>query len=74
MGWSGATPIFDTVVEDLLETPNLHEDDFNRILYNLALVMEDMDWDTACESEYWNHPRVKQVFIDLGHEIEEEDE
>lgn len=66
MGWSSATEIFDQVADDLLEANYQFVGDIQEIhptivttpLKNLYRVLYDSDWDTECESKYWDHPVI----------------
>lgn len=63
MGWCSATVIFDTVVESLLDETV----DKKETIKYLINVLEDGDWDCQSESDYWEHPLVKECFIETGH-------
>ncbi len=62
MGWCGGTVVFDSVVEALLDPST----DKKYAIKSLIEALEDMDWDCQNESDYWNHPLVKECFIELG--------
>ena len=64
MGWSSATEIFDTVVDDTNDL-KLDEGSKEQILWNLALVLREKDWDNMCESKFVNDPIVKKIFKEL---------
>lgn len=65
MGWSRGTYVFDQVVGDLLTTSGIDDYDFNRIVYNLLLVLEELDWDNVQESDYYDSPKVKDVIREM---------
>lgn len=72
MGWCSGTQIFDDVASVLLgkkktKTPK-------EVLKLLAKAMEDMDWDCQQDSDYWDHPIVKEVFKELHPDWFEDDE
>lgn len=76
MGWSGGTEIFDTVADECCE---VMDEELNPIIDNLCIsilsklveVLEDKDWDNACESDYWTHPIIGEI---LGNRLEDENE
>jgi hypothetical protein len=69
MGWCSATIIFDSVCDGLIgkgkskQTPE-------QVIRALAAALEDGDWDCQQDSAYWNHPVVKKVMRDLGHDVD----
>ena len=74
IGWCSATSIFDSVCSSLLNTEwdapgggirTAPEDVPIMILKNLAIELEDQDWDCQRESDYWKHPIVQKVFKEL---------
>lgn len=77
MGWSGGTEIFDRVAKDLMYIHNnVYDTDIPmyqvlNILSNLKGALEDQDWDTQNESQYWTHPVIGKI---LGNIFEEDDE
>lgn len=76
MGWASGTDIFDSTVKEVLKVDNKRQR--MRIITALATAMEDHDWDVQCESEYWEHPEVREVFKRLhpnwDFDFEEEDD
>lgn len=67
MGWSGGTHIFDTVCYNILENSQ-GDDSFKlRVIRALIVELQDLDWDTECESGYYDHPIVKTAFCELGY-------
>lgn len=62
MGWCSGTVVFDAAVEAILD-PNA---DKKYAIKALIESLEDLDWDCQCESDYWEHPLVKECFIELG--------
>lgn len=62
MGWCSGTVIFDTVVEAILN-PEVDKKETIKYLIN---ALEDMDWDCQPDSDYWEHPLVKECFIETG--------
>ena len=73
MGWASGTAVFDPVVEAILEMEApLHEK--KQVIKTLIDVLENMDWDTQCESEFFEVPLIKSIFLELHpHWYEEED-
>lgn len=75
MGWSGGTEIFDRVARDLMYIyDSVYDTDIPmyqvlNVLSNLKSVLEDQDWDNACESDYWVHPIIGKS---LGNTFEDE--
>lgn len=64
MGWCSGTVVFDAVCDALLGEDK--EVDKKYALRALIDVLHDEDWDCESESEYFNHPLVKEAFCDLG--------
>lgn len=62
MGWCSGTYIFDMVAESLLSDNPV---DKKEVLTRLANALEDQDWDCHGESQYWDHPLVKEIFVEL---------
>lgn len=74
MGWSGAVHIFDEVAGALLAEGEI---DKKSILKTVIEALENGDWDTQSDSEYWDHPMVREVMEELHpdwFEDEEDDE
>lgn len=66
MGWCSATLIFDNVCDALLaDKPQ----DVKSTIRALAAALEDGDWDCQQDSAYWDHPIVREVMRDLGHDV-----
>jgi hypothetical protein len=61
MGWGGGTQVFDTVVE-ALRGAKVTEDQFKRVIVDLNEVLECLDWDNLCESDYYDDPQIKDIF------------
>lgn len=62
MGWCSATEIFDTMADILLGSQPV---DPKEVLLRIAQVLEDNDWDCQHDSDYWNHPHVREIFKKL---------
>lgn len=64
MGWCSATVIFDSVCDALLaegdKKPTQEE-----TIRALVAALEDGDWDCQMDSEYWSHPVVRKVMLEL---------
>ena len=61
MGWGGGTQVFDTVVEALREA-RVDDRQFKIVIRDLNEVLELMDWDNLCESDYYDDPQIKDIF------------
>lgn len=64
---ASATSIFDAVASNLL--PFINQENRRMIkdtLKILAIELEDGDWDCQNESEYFEHPLVQEIFLELG--------
>jgi len=61
MGWCSGTVVFDAVCDALLseEAP-----DKKYAIKALIAALTDNEWDCEPESEYWNHPLVKECFCE----------
>lgn len=61
MGWNGGTEIFDKFMTLLLD------DDMTKTekIEKFYSVLQDGDWDTENESDYFHHPLVEEVFQKL---------
>lgn len=62
MGWCSGTVVFDAAVEAILD-PNA---DKKYAIKALIEAFEYADWDCQNESDYFEHPLVKECFIELG--------
>lgn len=82
MGWGSAVDIFDTVVKEVKKNLDEIEKDWVsetfpkkeflvRIVEPLARELEDGDWDTQQESDYFEELKW-DVFPDIAADIEEE--
>ena len=71
MGWCSATRIFDSVAAALLDEES--KTDVHSVLKELAIALEDGDWDCQCDSDYYDHPVVEGVFKELHPRWFEED-
>lgn len=71
MGWCSGTEIFDTVAGAILSDEPI---DKKEILMVVAEALRSMDWDCESDSEYWDHPVVREIFMELEPEwFEDED-
>lgn len=74
MGWASAVEIFDVVAGALLDD----KDEVNKkaVLKILAQLLEDGDWDTQQDSQYYDHPVVHEIMEELHPDwfVEEEEE
>lgn len=66
MGWGGGTRIFDTVVQELSKlslekTGEKFNAEYMKPLVKLLDVLEDHDWDNACESTYYRNKVVGKI-------------
>lgn len=74
MGWCSATDIFDNVCKSVLDSAIPEEEQY-RVLYNLANQLENEDWDCQSDSDYYKHPLVKRIMIELHPDwFEDEDQ
>lgn len=64
MGWTNGTPMFDKVCAVIFEL-NISTFDKYKIIHTLADALMDGDWDTPEESDYWQHPIIRQVMKEL---------
>ena len=69
MGWCSGTEIFDVVAGAVLEDLPKEE-----IIERLIEVMEDHDWDCQCDSDHWNHPIVRKIFMERNPDWFEDEE
>lgn len=68
MGWCSGTEIFDTIVGALVDNKPV---DKKEVIKELITALENADWDCQCDSEYIQHPLVKEAFIELDPDWEE---
>lgn len=71
MGWCSATRIFDSVCDGIL---NEGECDKRDVIKELAAALENSDWDCQQDSDFWDHPIVKDVMKELHPSWFEDDE
>lgn len=63
MGWASGTDVFDAVAGVVIEDDTR----FNKhnVLKALIVALEDNDWDTQNESEFYDHPIVRRVMREI---------
>lgn len=70
MGWCSGTKVFDSMVTSILD--NIADTGKQRkLIKDLTETLENMDWDCQYDSEYANHPIVKDVWRKLHPDWEE---
>ncbi len=74
MGWCSGTEIFDSIVGDILKSNELSLKTKKKLVKKLASSLESQDWDSQCESEYYNDPLVKVIFKELNPDWEDDEE
>lgn len=62
MGWCSATEIFDSVLDGVLAEKPIST---KELIKSLVVSLEDGDWDCQCDSQYYDHPLVQEVFREL---------
>ena len=72
MGWSSGVDIFDDVVTALIKDKNIPDKSKIAIAKQLRITLEDGDWDTQCDSFYWDDELIGVVFADLKEEDDED--
>lgn len=70
MGWCSATEIFDKVASVILSDEPI---DKKRALLTVIEALQDNDWDCEMDSDYWDHPLVREIFMELEPEWFEDD-
>lgn len=73
MGWSSGSTIFDKVAALILDS-ELSEERQAEIISALIDVLEDYDWDTQGESDYYEHPIFQKVMKEKHDWFGEDDE
>lgn len=74
MGWCSGTNIFDPVAEILVQ--GLESDDCDLVEYSEDILirlinqLQKQDWDTECESKFWEHEIIGEY---LGNTFEDYD-
>lgn len=58
MGWCSATYIFDAIAGALLDDAPVNK---KQILKLVVDALEEGDWDCQSDSEYYDHPLVKEI-------------
>jgi len=64
MGCCSATRIFDGVIESALKT-DISDEALVAVVTALYQELTDMDWDCQCESEFFNHERIKPIIDEI---------
>lgn len=73
-GWEDATNVFDAVAKPLLEgLTEANRPVAKAALKMLAQELEYREWVTQDETEYWSHPLIQEIFIELGTIVPNED-
>lgn len=72
MGWASGTSIFDAAAKAAVKKNAT----VKGVLAALFDAMEDHDWDTFCESSYYDHPLIREAVESVrpGYEWYEEDD
>ena len=70
MGWCSGTEVFDAVAGALLDDKPV---DKKTVLKNLIETLQDKDWDCESDSDYWEHPIIREIFIELEPDWFDED-
>lgn len=68
MGWCSGTEIFDVAAEAILDS-NKNKQWQKDSLTSIIIVLQGQDWDCECESAYWDHPIVQEIFRELDPEL-----
>jgi hypothetical protein len=63
MGWCSGTVVFDAVCGALLSED---KPDKKYAIKALIEALTDNDWDCEPDSEYWDHPLVKECFCETA--------
>lgn len=64
MGFGSGVQIFDDVMKVIFEN-DLPESKEKEIIKGLITALEDHDWDTQRDSEYYDYPQVQEAFMEL---------
>ena len=70
MGWCSGTEVFDAVAGALLDDKPV---DKKTVLKNLIETLQDKDWDCESDSDYWEHPIIREIFMELEPDWFDED-
>lgn len=62
MGWCSGTPLFDAVVGKLLSL-DVPQDKKEEVILALSEAMWNQDWDCESDSEYYDEPIVRGVWL-----------
>lgn len=57
MGWASGTSIFDAAAKAATEKSST----VKKVIAALFDAMEAHDWDTFCESAYYDHPLIREA-------------
>jgi len=63
MGWASGTDVFDAVAREILGDAGAISK--TKVILALVEALEDNDWDTQNESEFYDHPIVRRVMREL---------
>ena len=69
MGWCSGTELFDSICECIFEETK--SEDKKKLIKTIIDKFWNMDWDCEYDSAYFNHPIVKQAFIELDSKYKE---
>lgn len=70
MGWCSGTNVFDAICDIVLSEKPV---DKKAVVKHIIRVLQDMDWDCESDSNYWEHPVVREVFREINPEWFEEE-
>jgi len=68
MGWCRGTEVFDDICEAILDSKLEGSELIEEVIY----ILQANDWDCELESEYVEHPIVKDIFIKMYPDYYEE--
>ncbi len=61
MGWCSGTAVFDGMCEVILKDDSSPASK-KKLLKALIRQLHKQDWDCEHDSEYWDHPLVREIF------------
>ena len=74
MGWCSGTYVFDGVMDAFINEKSISKAVKKKIIKKVIEALQERDWDCESDSDYWEHPLVREIFMELKPEwFEDED-
>jgi len=70
VGWCSGTEVIDKIMDEVLESSAIDDSTYRRNIIAVTIkALWDHDWDCESDSEYFDHPLVHDVLLELDPEM-----